>query len=330
MEQGTAHRIRTLKAHLLRLLEGNISESELSELVQISRLIAESYLRHFRPAAAKLCSAMGLTVTDLAYDCIADVFARDDNDHFPHMENFASSLRGDPDALPDSHIFLAFKSFITKVADAGLARLYVQNDPAGAKIHRNLRDCLKHSSLFSVERGFRGIVLTPKTAETLNHLDTFPLEILERQFLVRVGQHRAIPHLLGVLNEVLLEQSTYRRSIPLIDVVQMLKKIFRSESEIYTQEYVPQVDGLAEFEIEQLRVDVELALKEKILFTYLVRGKIDRKQAEAMYGAFHDLLWDWCYAGESDSSLYKHLEKRFPLDKDEYERTLGPEDGISA
>jgi hypothetical protein len=66
-------------------------------------------------------------------------------------------------------------------------------------------------------------------------------------------------------------------------------------------------------------LQVETVLKEKILLTYFARGKIDRRQAEAMAGAFHDLLWERCFSDSEMLSLFEYLSRRIVIDEHEYE-----------
>jgi hypothetical protein len=315
--------VENLRSLLLELIDGSVSAGRLSELVQLSRAIVQSHLEHLRPSITLLSLRHGLTTTDLAYDCIADAFARDSDNNFTQMKNFVESLRDNPDALPNHEIFFAFKSFITRIADVQLARLYAQADPSGAKIHRNLRECLKNSPLLSLVRDFRGMVVQPANAERLDHLEQFPIEELEREFLARSGHSRTTPEMIQTLYDVLTEQSCYRRSIPLFDVMLMFKKLYRDEYEPPTVDDTWQsLEGLQKTEIEELRREVETVLKEKILLTYFARGKLERKQAEAMAGAFHDILWDWCFSEDRHCSLCEYLQRHIQIDESTYESTL--------
>jgi hypothetical protein len=313
--------IRNLKPYLLKTLDGSISETELTEFVQLSRAIVQAHLEHMRSCMLNLCLHQGLTMTDLTYDCIADAFARDENNRLPQLENFVKSLRDNLDDLPEMEIFLAFKGFITRVADAQLARLYAQGDPAGAHIHRNIRDCARHSGIFNVERDFRGLVLRPVRVESVDELDPIPIDELEREFLSRALVRRRTVELLKTLCEILTEQSDYRRSLPLIDTVQLFKKVYRYEPGTPVEAERISLDSLTEFEVERLRSQVELALKEKILLTYFARGKVDRREAEAMFNAFHDMLGDWCSSGYSESSVQNYFVNHYPVDEDTYERS---------
>jgi len=317
-----ASQVQVLKPLLQSLLDGSISKNELSEFVQLTRAIIQSHFEYLRSSITSLCSHQGLTITDVAYDCIADAFARDENDRFPQLENFVDSLGSEMEKMPERELYLAFKGFVTRIADAQLARLYAQADPSGAKIHRNIRDCLKHSKLFSLHRDFRGLVLCPYGSDALEELEPAPVEQIENGLLSLAGRHSSTVELLKALHDVLTKQSSYRRSMSLIDVVQLFKKVYRYDVEVLDEEaYHPSLDGLTEFEVDQIRSEVELALKEKILLTYFARGKVDRKEAEAMFNAFHDILWDWCSSGDLQVSLYQYYCRHFPIDEKTYETT---------
>lgn len=312
---------KILKPYLRKILNSSIVEVELTEFVHICRSIIQPYLLYIRSSISNLCTQQGLTITDLAYDCIAEAFAKDDKNKFHQLENFVQSLNNDLETTPEIEIFLAFKSFITKIADAELARLYAQSDPSGAKIHRNMRDCLKRSKILLLERDFRGYVVRPVDCDCLDCLQPFPSDELENRFFARVNRKHSTPDLLDVFHQVITEQNTYKRSIPLIELVQIFKKVYYDGNGNLTDETLPTItENLSEFEIEQIRGKVENVLKEKIVFTYLAHGKVNRKQAEAMFNAFQDLFDDWCGGGDADTSLLKYLRRYYPMTEDKYEK----------
>ncbi len=312
---------KNLKVHLSKLFEENVNLNELTELIQLSRSIVQSYLGYIRISISKLCLQQGLTINDLAYDCIAEAFARDAKNKFPQLENFASSLTDKLEHLPEHEIFLAYKSFLTRIADAQLARLYAQADPAGAKIHRNIRDCVKQSSLFVLERDFRGLVLKPK--QKINeHLEEFPREELEKEFMSLIDHQSTTPELLELLHDVVMDQGNYRNSIPLVEVVQLFRKAFQPDIDVTDRCQIFSGEGLTEFEIKNIRTQVEMALKEKIFLTYFAKGKLDRKESEAMFTAFEDILEDWCSGEESQPSLFYYLRQYLSIDEETYEQTL--------
>ena len=208
-----------LKTYLRVAQDGSLSEGQLSEFVQLARAIVQGYLGHVRYSITYLCSQQGMTSDDLAYDCVAEAFGRDERNKFPYLESFIDSLTADLAALPDHDILLAFRSFITSVAEAQLARLYALADPTGSRIHRNIRICLKDSPLFNLAKESRGLVLRPRECDSLDHLDEFPLDDLAARLPTSRGDPQTIPDLVKLIHETLMEQDTYRRSIALTDVV---------------------------------------------------------------------------------------------------------------
>ncbi|MDI6804588.1 MAG: hypothetical protein QME58_12215 [Bacteroidota bacterium] len=175
---------KILKPYLYKILNSSITEVELTEFVYICRSIVQPYLFHIRSSVSNLCTQQGLTITDLAYDCIADMFLRDDQNKFVLIENFVNSLDENIDRISDTNLFLAFKSFITCITDAQLARLFSQADPSGAKIYRNLRDVINNTTFFNLRRDLRGLVVESNGSDPCNHLIEFPMEELERELVL--------------------------------------------------------------------------------------------------------------------------------------------------
>lgn len=314
-----------LGLHLKQVESGAISESQLSELVQLSRSIIQAHLNFVRSSITHLCLQQGFTVIDLSYDCVAEAFARNTDGTFHNIHNFIKSLQENLNSISDRDLFLAYKSFLTRIAEAQLARLYAQADPTGSHIHRNIRDCLKESKIFLLRKDFRGVVLCPANYDPLEHLGHFPPEELARMFMQEVHANTSIPAMLESVHHVLTAQSQYRRTIPLIDVVQMFKAVFQND-------FLPDVsvdhpwslDGLGDFELQHLRHEVENSLKEKILLTYLVRGKVQGKHARAMFNVLQDVLEEW-FSGEThQDSLYSKLNSHLSTSPEVYEEDFRP------
>ncbi len=306
---------QNLKPLLAEVTHGSASKRQMTELVQLSRAIIHSYLTHYRHSVTRLCLEQGLTVTEVAYDCIGEAFARNGTGCFTQLDNFVSSLRDRLDFLPDHEVFLAFKAFIIRIAEAQLARLYAQADPGGAKIYRNIRESVNAGDCFVLIKDFRGQVLQIKRSDARNELLPFPQDELERRFLDCASLRHPIPELLNIIATILAEQSSYRKSVTLFHVVALVKMVYKQEE---AAEQPLRFDGLSEEEIEQIRTEVERAVNEKILVTYYVKGKVNRVEAEAMAAALREMTSDWCrYDGDSPS-LYQYLGRHIDLDEEKY------------
>ncbi len=324
---GTKRGHPDLRGLLQALLSDEAGENDVARLVQLSRTIIESYLYSSRSSLKILCDKQGLTLTDLAYDCLGEAFMRDSRNSFVCIRNFAGSLTVDLCSIPEHELFLAFKGLLLRIAERHLARLFAQSDPAGAKIHRNLRDCLKISRALTLEKDFRGLVLRPKDYDSLDHLPPYPSDKLDREIQEFFNPSDSVSQFLSRLKEILVGQSEFRRSVPILEIVRILKRIYHEDlawSEDGRDVVCPQGDELYDFEIEGIRREVNTAVKEKILLTYLARGKINRQDADAMARSLHDLIEDWTSGEEQSTSLYRYLARHLNIDEETYERAYRP------
>ncbi len=284
------------------------AQTELATLVYYARSLAESYFLHFRSSFLQLCKSHGVSATDLALDCVADVFARDSEGRFFELLQFASSLRVPLAEIPPDEVFLAFKSFIIRFANAQVARNHAQIDPAGARIHRNLRDNLRGSTKLKLTDDFRGYVIEPKRVDCLNARPPLPIELLTRNLLVQIDGSFTVPKLLSVLHQLLVRQTRYQRSVILFELVQLLKNHFatmRAQSESAQQEVI--LDDLTTHDLAALRHDVQKGIQQKIVSTYLIPGKITKEEARMLNATLEDLVGDIVENGELRASFYDYL-----------------------
>ncbi len=313
--------IDKLKHFLREILDGSIGDSELTSFVHLSRSILDSHFGLRWAHLRLILDQQGISLTDLAYDCIAEAFARGKDGTMPHIESFTSSLIKGLHHSPDLEVFLAYKSFLARVAEAQIARLYAAADPSGARIHRNTRDAVRKSRCFQMKKDFRGLVLYPIRADPLDDREPPPPEYLETQFLHRVRPSASIPELLKELYSLLTEQRSWRRSTPLLQVVSLFKQVYRGDGTLGADndDALPPLDSLSGDEIEEMRMGVERVVKERIAFTYYAHGKVTKSEAEAMYCAIRDLTSDWCSGKGDATSLQDYLVRYVTIDDDTYQ-----------
>ena len=130
------------KKRLINILERKEEHSDVTELVKLSMILVQVHLSKMRYSLFFLLERNGVSIFDLANDCIGDAFKRNAGT-FKHLENFRNSLRSDVYSINEVELFIAYRSFITKVADVQLARQYAELDPNGYKIFRNIKETVK-------------------------------------------------------------------------------------------------------------------------------------------------------------------------------------------
>ncbi|MHB8931773.1 MAG: hypothetical protein ACYC5R_14350 [Melioribacteraceae bacterium] len=254
--------------YLIAVSDDSINHSQLTDLVRISRLIIQSYLINYRSKVINLITRQGITITDLSYDCIADAFARNGENKFQIIKKFISSLNTGIKEIEVINLFLAYKSFLIKITEAQLARLYSQSDPIGSKILRNVKDVVRCSDKFAIVKNLSGLALVAGNSDELFCKPEFPLEKIMTEFDMS-GNESDTNSLLNQLHQIVISQCEYRRSVLLIDVVSLFKKYFSVEindaNEVNELLLLSPVhnDGFEEYETLQVKQKVENYIKEK-------------------------------------------------------------------
>lgn len=311
----------SLKSLFDKVLKGSISHSELAHLIHFCRSISESYLLHRRTSLYQICSLNGFTVSDLAMDCIAELFARDEAGDFYQFKNFANSLNSKLDEIREIELQLAFKQFALKVTISQLAKIYQQADPMGAKIHRNIKEWTKKISDIKLVEDFRGYVIQPADRDPLDHLPQYPTPQLQNELLKVSTSKATTPDLLNCLITILNQQQDYRRSVPLFEVVQIFKRFYLNFTELeMVEEGDFSIEEIARIDLENIKRQTQFTVQEKIFSTYLVTGKINKNEARALSEILMAIIDDWCMDNPDRLSLYQYAQEHLNISETEYER----------
>src|SRR5512142_1711298 len=82
--------ITGLRSDLTALLEGMASASQLKSVIRVCHANAAGALAQ-RGHLGRLADLHGLNLTDLAFDCISDLFARDESGKYVALESYFSA-----------------------------------------------------------------------------------------------------------------------------------------------------------------------------------------------------------------------------------------------
>lgn len=314
-----------VKSLLLRMINEQSSEKELKRLYNITGIIAESYLKTHYPAFLKICLLKGETSSDLAKYSIAEVFQLGNKLEFVQLKEFATSLYVSLENTEKDEVVRAYHAFVQKVALRRLIKTYSDVDSAGAKIYRNIHDCHREKDSFVIEQELWGAVIRPSKASDDKHLPPYPKKELERIYSVKMRDANSvtIPGMMTVLMEILEQQEKYRRSVPVLDVVQLFKRYY---SFISTYE-VPQLSqpDLSELSKEDLTLLKKYVIGEvgaQIKSTYAATRKISLEEAELLYKTIVEIIDSWFdEEGTERCSYYRHAKKYLGISKSEYQQT---------
>lgn len=304
------------------LLHNHSSQYEdVLRLVHITIAIAQSYFRIYYPSFLRLCTKNGLNEEDLAEDSILQVFARDEDGKYYLLKNFTDSLNSSFEETDEDEIFTAYQAFVQTVALRQLIKTYSEIDSTGAKLYRNIRDSVQKIDGISMTRDYRGLVLKPTNNSSKDHLPAIPFSELEQRFTANVTKPYTTPELLSTMLELLQNENGYRNSIPMFQVVKLFKRHYShiANGEIDTNKKID-LTALSKFDHSIMKGEVYKTIRQKILTTYVVSGKINFDEANLLYQTVVDIVNEWFDKQKEDQTIFYYANLNFGIDEDQYER----------
>lgn len=282
--------------------------------------IIKSYLKTIKRSLINIITKLDYSFDDIVKICSERLYIRNNKHQFVILFDFIDKYKQKFEEISDNEFFLIYKGFLVQIADQELARQYALADPIGAKIHRNIVESIKKSKNLKLIRDFKGYTVTINDCKPNNCLKLFPIDLLENEIYSRID-HRSLttPYLLDVLHSVFKENESYEPSVLLIELVQIFKRIQSYEIVNMEEDQIINCEDITNYDIQQVRSEVELKLKQQLIFTYYYSGKMNLKEVEAFLNAFNDMFDDWCENYDNSASLYEYLNRYLPVCRKEFE-----------
>ena len=168
----------TIKETLSQLFNEPRQHVAINHIVQQCFNIALAYLHHRLRRGSLIDNQFGISNEDLAMDCIAELYQRDETGTFIVLRQYFDSISWEK--LSDEELQVALRRLVFSKVNEGLFRNYREEDPNLAKIIRNIKEAVKHKEKVNLMRyrETNWLVYGPEDA-TLNHLPLAPAEVLE-------------------------------------------------------------------------------------------------------------------------------------------------------
>ena len=145
-----AHRDSSLGDALRVLCSDHPTRSATRHVVDAAHRLARAYLIRRESAGRLSLNVLGLPLDDLAMDCIAQLFARDETGAFHELQRFFADHSLDTFDAVDAH--RALRTLVNQSVNDRLFRCYREADPGLGRIIRNLKRAIRHSTQCHLER----------------------------------------------------------------------------------------------------------------------------------------------------------------------------------
>lgn len=259
----------------------------------------------------------GIPTEDLAIDCIADTFQRDEDGRFITLENYFATF--DWQQASEEELTISLRRLIFSKVNEGLFRSYRAEDPNLAKIIRNVKEAVKRNSSFSLrrEREVQWIIVGDSTTSD-HYLPLAPTAILENYITSVLCETSNTYTAVYAFEDFLKQHPYYRNAFPLSEYARVLRACFQNR----------EVPSPATHEINLSLIDLDSALKKtikhvrsKLHDTYVRKGKISLHMFETYISALRKILaYHFGAPSEAVGSQYDALATVIPgLSKDSFQ-----------
>jgi hypothetical protein len=343
---------------------GEYSETELAEFVNLVQKISLSYLKYQEVIGKHIRWERNRSVgelDDLALDCVAGLFMRNDAGEFIQFTKYFSQNVQNLDQVDDVEILVLLRRLVIKKTKQELSRIFKERDPEGAKIVRNIKVAIKSCGDFDSfkEMGREYIFLRNGNGHLKNgsansnngvkhHLEpngtngngelnltylrkampTIPEKALKGEYLNVYCPKDPVSAGIRKMLIAVKHEEKYQNYLPLDMIARIMRhtnlELARDRLASQVNDFSP-LDDLKLKEIEKRRQKVLKRIKKKIQNQYVSSRKISQKKGAIYFQALADILED-ISQGKKYDSYFKHLRRYMPeLTQKQYrtqERTI--------
>lgn len=306
------------KQLLVSILSGSYTPYDLREFVRLCSNLALPLVRK-KIALGKLNLALlRMSDQDVLFDCLADLFERNEEGRFVQIEKFFERERIDIEQHSEEWLLDALRRIVFQKVNTGLVRLHSEADPVLGKILHNLDVAIDRTELFTKAIRFGESVLTPVQGDALIHLPPMPFEYLRDRFSRVILLHEPMPAMLKKLHTLLLEQHEHQRIVSFVLVGLMFKDLYKLAQKTEEATNITEYDTEAD-SVQKLIEKVSAELHRDFLEKYVQRGKMTGAQFEQYIESVKRVLCDGVDGGTRTISLFESLRISLPgLTKQEY------------
>ncbi len=312
--------IMDLKALLHSATSQTPDESDVRELIFICKKIALVFLRK-KTSAGQLCRDFSpLRLEDLALDCIADLFSRDEHGSLIQIRLYFEGLPIENSS--EEELLSHLRRLVFARTNQSIFRIYHEADPSLSKILRNLKIAIQSLQNFIVIERFGNHCITPALCESLEHLPQFDRDELEQLLRDRLSCNDSIPSMLAKVSVFLREQTNHSRVVPCILIAQIIRAIYETPLLEAGKHFAPaEIPGVDDARNILLRVCT--IIKKENLPHYVGGKKVLPTVFETYFAVIlENLLQRFVMHNGDDFSFFDRLRSRIPdLTKEEYRVT---------
>ncbi len=306
-----------LRQNLIALLGGVYSRQQMNGVVRIVHALANAFLASKR-SNGTLATLHGLNTSDLAYDCIAEIFQQDEQGALVQLRAYFGSIAIETSS--DEELLAHLRRLVFSKVNHGVFRLYNEADPSLSRILRNTKLAIASLGQFVEVERFGEPCIGPAMCATLEHLPPMERDHIETHLLGVARGNESVPDLLAKLAVCLRDQTEYCRLVPLVVVAYALRTVYQSKQRSIA-EAAPGNGAMLEDDIQEIVRKAARQVDARFRKKY-VGNKLQPEVFALYMNAIEQALVDRFINGNGeDTSLYDRMAALLPgLTKEDYKK----------
>jgi hypothetical protein len=302
-----------LKELLQTALAGNATDLQLREMSRLLCTLALSFVRRNVYAGTLRLDVIGLSEQDVAHDCIADFFKRNEQNKLVELHAYFESQKIRIDEQRDEVLLSHLRRLVSRKVNDTISRMHKDSDSALWKILRNLKEAVGKSNHFTLTERFGAYYLVPSACDLLPNLPTIGDDELRNEVNAILKVDDEMPAFLERFAEMLCSQKTYRRKVGLMSLAAAIKARYE-QLRVFTYE------ERNEAEMRLFAQDIRLMIRETCKEIsaerkprYVDKDKVDEETFSRYMQAVEQILCDAFLEGSDGippaESYYDYLKQ---------------------
>lgn len=309
-----------LREQIQAILAGAFDGHILNSFIRLCHELSKQHLSvklNNRTLNTKL---LGLELSDLAFDCIADLFRRDERNNLVFIQKYFQGF--DIATLSDHALLAHLRRLVFSTVNDGLFRTYHTQDPVLGKIIRNTKIAIHSLKNFKEIERCGEICIVPSFCESLEHLPTLDRDDIDQAFTCVANGSENVPELLTILSSYLHSQDSKSRIVPLMIFALSIRSLYTRHLEI-DQQATTALPLLLTDDLENIINRTCDKIKQDVSSRYRKKKNNNPKVINAYFDVVREYMHNRMMDGQMDeTTLYECLQKHLgSLSRDEYRKT---------
>lgn len=310
-----------LKQCIEKLLDDTMSQKELTFVAHYCHRMSTSLIKKFYQKNVRYVSKMDYTIDSFAWRCIGDLFIPVEDEPCFELKNYFKQQSLKIDDLPIQEIEIALRKIISKKINQTIQEVYAELDPDFGRILRNVVRHVKHSQHYRTQASVFGLLVHHKSClDDLLEKIEFPSGDLMQLLIKNADKTYSTPQLVDALFDILLHQCEFRRILPLMTIVSIIRDYHYSAYDSANADTVYQRFDFDDERIESMIENSIMFVSKTVVQKYVLRGVYSDFEHLGIQKILRNALHDFVDSGMKTLADY-HREQFPKISYTEYRKS---------